>query len=238
MPSTNSYTAETNHGAHVRRNTGSAAIAAFLMLAYALGFLTPPDPTDLFTWCNFFFYYTLLIGGTAYALIAVWSWIGHAAALAADGVLSLIVGVLFMITGIGMWSDGGGAFQNALIVVFGWLFSGVGVRNLRTFQYLTSDRAESSVAGVARSEHAMGDPSPDEPIHPSEFIAGRWRAQRESDQPQLDEREITEAPTPQKPREDLEPGNQYLPPDDDEPVEAPAGGFLANLARKGRPPGV
>lgn len=227
---------------YARRSAGSAAIAALLMCAYGYGALAAPEPDSLFGWCNWFFYYTLRIGGVAFAGVAVWCWMGHVAALAGHGVLSLLVGVSFMLTGVGMLVDGGAMINSVIITVVGWSFVAAGLRDLRAVRYLGAHNDPTGQSDPRRSERPpTRNVAPEPSTEPTlaDTLAGPLKAraaERESDRPGA--LGSSTAMTPDNP--------SAIPPDSasQDPVSEsgqqaePEGGFLADLARKGRPPGV
>jgi len=140
-----SYPADENqHRAHVasvvRRNVWPAAIAAVLLCYYGFQALVEPQGGDLFTRSNWVFFHTVRIGGVAMAVLAVWCWLGRPAALAVDGVVSMAIGVSFILSGGGMLIDSGGSigFNTILIILFGMMFFGSGRHNWQTYRHLAA----------------------------------------------------------------------------------------------------
>jgi len=134
------------HQAHVatvvRRNVWPAAIAAVLLCYY--GFETVPivpvAASPLLENSNLLFYHTLRVGGVALASLAVWCWLGKPLALAVDGVVSVLIGVLFLLCGGGMLIGSGGSIgiNTILIILFGMMFFGSGRHNWQTYQHLVA----------------------------------------------------------------------------------------------------
>lgn len=131
----------------VRSNAWSAAIAAALMILFGFYYLGKPTGTGLFPLSALGFYYALRIGGIAMAAIAVGSFVGFRPVLLVDAVVSVAIGVLFVLTGVGMLLGGGDAFQTILSVVFGAMFFSAGVRNWRDYFLLApaSDRPFTTI---------------------------------------------------------------------------------------------
>jgi len=129
----------------VRRNVGSALIAALLMGGYAFGWfrvlglpgLAKPEITGLFSLSNWIFYYTLRIGAVLMALIAAWCWTGRLTALAVDAGVSIAIGSLLVLTGGGMLMDGGLLINAMLIIFFGVMFFRAGHGNWRAYVCLS-----------------------------------------------------------------------------------------------------
>ena len=130
----------------VRGNAWSAAIAAALMILFGFYYLGKPTGTGLFPLSALGFYYTLRIGGIAMAVIAVGSFAGFRPVLLVDAVVSVAIGVLLILTGVGMLVGGGDAFQTILSVVFGGMFFSAGVRNWRDYFLLAPARDHSFTA--------------------------------------------------------------------------------------------
>lgn len=124
----------------VRGNAWSAAIAAALMILFGFYYLGKPTGAGLFPLSALVFYYTLRIGGIAMAAIAVGSFAGFRPVLLVDAVVSVAIGVLFVLTGVGMLVGGGDAFQTILSVVFGGMFFSAGIRNWRDYFLLAPAR--------------------------------------------------------------------------------------------------
>ncbi len=233
---------------YVRRNAGSAAIAALLMCAYGYGMLAAPDPKDMFTRCNWVFLYTLRIGGVGMAGVAIAGVAGWGASLTIDGVLSVLIGVSFMLTGVGMFVGGGALFNSVLITVFGWLFAGAGWRDLRMARYFATQAPTSNRADLEPSAHPLTQDVPHQPAiasPPTETPAGAVidrAANRDTDSA------LPGKPSPPASQDDEPP----VPPADSPPVvsspepsaaemnppDPPGGGFLAELGRKRQPPAV
>lgn len=147
----------------VRRNTTPAVIAALLLGYYGFFTLAEPDGTDLYSQCNWLFYHTLRIGGVLMGLMAVWSLTGMALALVVDGVVSMVIGALFALTGGGMLLDGGVGLNTILIIIFGMMFVGAGRRNLLTFRHLSAGGRVSVVEVLTPPPAARPPPTPKPP---------------------------------------------------------------------------
>lgn len=131
----------------VRSNFGSAALATAFLIYFGFFRLLEPSTDELFGKASWVFYHTLRIGGIAMALVAGASLTGHRLALAADGAVSLVIGVLLVLTGVGMVLGGGGMMQLLINIVCGGMFIGAGRANLQGFivRQAGSSRAEPVV---------------------------------------------------------------------------------------------
>ncbi len=143
----------------VRSNALSAAVAAALMILFGFYYLGKPTGTGLFPLSALGFYYTLRIGGIAMAAIAVGSFVGFRPVLLVDAIVSVAIGVLFVLTGIGMLLGGGGAFQTILSIVFGGMFFSAGVRNWRDYFLLAPvrDRSFTAIDTISGRDSTHGD---------------------------------------------------------------------------------
>ena len=134
---------------HVRRNAGSAGLAAALLLFFGFSHLARPVGNDLFAVSAMLFYHALRVGGIVMAVVAAWSLLGRPLVLVVDAVASVAIGICFALSGVGLLAGGGEALQSILNVVFGCMFIGASVRNWREYRFcsLTVDR----VASVGRT---------------------------------------------------------------------------------------
>jgi hypothetical protein len=123
----------------VRRNAGSAALAAACLIYFGFFQLAKPVGNDLFAIASLVFVYTLQIGGVLMAMVVLPSLLGHPMALLLDAVVSVGIGVLFVLTGVAMLLGGGDAIQTVLNVIFGAMFFSAGVRNGRYYITTTSN---------------------------------------------------------------------------------------------------
>lgn len=199
---------QTDDKQRVRRNAGSAAIAAVFMLYFGFERLSEPTITDLFSKANWVFYHTVRIGGVAMAAIAVWSWIGHTSALIVDAVVSIVIGALFALTGVCMLIDGGGMFQTILNGVFGWMFYAAGVNNWSTYQEIKSNNTDNDMFSTHTREISMIDSRP----QVDQIMEDQIEIKKPS---AIEESQIVEEPPV---------------------VEESPGGFLASFADKKDPP--
>ncbi len=127
----------------VRENTLSSAIAALLLSYYGFTVLAEPTGTGMFERAGLLFYHTLRVGGVMMAVIAVLSIIGVGVTLLFDAIVSVGIGVLFAVTGLAMWADGGTGLNPLLQVVFGAMFVSAGVRNGRHYSALRGEARQS-----------------------------------------------------------------------------------------------
>jgi len=210
----------------VRRNTIAAAVAALLLCYYGYYGLAEPVVTDLFTRSHWLFYHTLRIGGVLMGVIAVWSITGMVQALAVDGVVACLIGVLFALAGGGMLIDSGGAvgMNTILIIIFGMMFVGAGRRSWQTFRHLSSGgrvvTEEFFTTDAPAASFAPSPPSSAAPPVPAQA-------------PVESASEPTVEATPE-PTAETAPIPASRPEAAPEP-EVPPGGFLASMANKPPP---
>jgi hypothetical protein len=121
----------------VRANAFTAAIAAALLIYFGCFRLSADQGGGLFGIAATALVWTLRIGGVAFALLALLSLTGQLFTLAIDAVVSIAVGVMLVLTGIGLLVGGGDILQPVISVVCAWLFIGAGVRNWRDFKLLS-----------------------------------------------------------------------------------------------------
>jgi hypothetical protein len=138
-------------GYRVRQAATGTAIGAALMLFFGFVHLARPTGTDLFSHAWLAVYYALRIGGVASAAIAVWLWTGHRPALIVDAVVAVLLGAIFVMCGLAMLFDGGGAFESAIITICGGTFVSSGFRNGRDYmQMIACGPGPSSGASSAQ----------------------------------------------------------------------------------------
>ncbi len=118
----------------VRSNMQPAAISAGLLILFGFFAFAVPDGDSLFAKANLWLILALRLGGICMVVVAIWSSIGHGFALLADAITSVAVGAVFVVTGIVMVIDGGGALQNLIIVICGIFFTTAGIRNGQAFR--------------------------------------------------------------------------------------------------------
>ncbi len=142
----------------VRQNAGPAAVGAAFLLYFGFFHLAEPTGTELFDRASWVFYHTLRIGGVAMAVVAVWSLLGQPITLAVDALITVAIGALLILTGIGMVVDGGGMIQTAINVVCGGMFISSGVRNWRDYRLLCATPASpASTIPIPSSSSSWGE---------------------------------------------------------------------------------
>jgi len=189
----------------VRQNVAPAAIGTAFLLYFGFFQLTEPTGTDLFHRANWVFYYTLRLGGLAMGVVAAWSLLGQSITLAVDAVVTVAIGGLLILTGLGMAVDGGAMVQTIINVVCGGMFTSSGVRNWRDYRLFSATRTPNDPATRTRD---LGT------------FDRRPRASPDGHRP---------FPTP-SPGEDRREGRTR--PEPTKPVAPPPEGFLASLAKK------
>jgi hypothetical protein len=179
----------------VRQNFGPAAIGAICLLYFGFFHLTEPSGADLFSRANWVFYHTLRIGGLAMAAIALWCVVGRPIALAVDAVVSVLIGGLLILTGLGMAVDGGDMLQTVINVVCGGMFISSGFHNWKDYRFLSL-----RTASKAATFRTPGLPDLNRPAHTAPTVRPKPHASAEGER--RDEgREHREAPTPPPPPE-------------------------------------
>ena len=119
---------------HVRQAGTSAAIGAALLLYFGFTFhLVTPVTETLGTQSWWLFYHTLRIGGVFLGVVTTWLWTGHAPALLVDGVLSALIGAIFILTGIGMFLSDGDITQPFVNALCGMMFISAGLYNAKLY---------------------------------------------------------------------------------------------------------
>ena len=137
MEHLNHNTGSLNVASRVRGNAGSAGLAAALLIFFGFFYVAKPTGSDLFARSALAFVYALRVGGIAMAGLAVWSLLGHRLVLIVDALVSVTIGVVFGLSGVGMLIGGGDVLQVVLNVVFGGMFISAGLRNGRAYSSLT-----------------------------------------------------------------------------------------------------
>ncbi|UCF33374.1 MAG: hypothetical protein JSV78_13680 [Phycisphaerales bacterium] len=127
----------------VRANAFTAAIAAALLIYFGCFHLSADQGGGLFGIAATALVWTLRIGGVAFALLALLSLTGQLFTLAIDAVVSIAVGIMLVLTGIGLLVGGGGMLQPVISVVCAWLFIGAGVRNWRDFRLVSGHKVRA-----------------------------------------------------------------------------------------------
>ena len=225
--------------ASVRHNTGSAAVAAGLLIFF--GFIYPfarHDTPGLFGTGESILFLTFRLGCLVMVGVTVWLSFGHLPALAADAVASVIAGALIGIAGVLMLLDGGWWMQALIISVSGATFLSSGLRNLG--DYIALYRVESGADEDDEDELAALSTPRDSPL--AADVAEQRVITRQADPP-LDDPELVELePAPQPTKARSQPsdapiqldGSPVPPPakSGENPAHSSSESYLARLARK------
>lgn len=134
----------------VRQNIAPTAIGAAFLLYFGFRYMAEPTGTELFDRASWVFFQTLRVGGVAMAVVAVWSLFGHPITLAIDAVVTVAIGVLLILTGLGMAVDGGAIIQTIINVVCGGMFTSSGVRNWRDYRLFSATKTSDYPAMPTR----------------------------------------------------------------------------------------
>lgn len=119
----------------VRQNVAPAAIGTAFLVYFGFFAMAEPAGTDLYHRAALIFYHTLRLGGLAMGAVALWSMLGRPITLAVDAVVTFLIGVLLILTGLAMAVDGGAMIQTVINVVCGGMFISSGLRNWRDYQF-------------------------------------------------------------------------------------------------------
>ncbi len=231
---------------NVRHHTGAAALAGALLIFFGFFYLAKPAGSDLYGKAGIVFFHTLRFGGLAMVAVAVWLSLGHLLALIVDAAVSVVVGVLFIVTGVVMIIDGGGMLQTLINVVCGTMFMATGLQYRREYQQLArlyggdEDLTEEDVDILSAPE--------DSPLTQLSRRPGTWilRTKRKGtprpgSPPPVDFKPPSRHRPRTTPVQEERPVRLDDPPpeevEDSPTTEAPPPpeGYLADLAKKGRP---
>ncbi len=218
----------------VRRAATGTAIGAALLLFFGFVHLARPTGTDLFSQAWLVVYYALRIGGVASAAIAVWLWTGHRPALIVDAVVAVLLGVIFVLSGLAMLFDGGGAFQSAIITICGGSFVSSGFRNGRDYMRMIACGPAPSSEGRPTHSPILRQSAECRPSNVASLPERLMQRSASSDPPGSRTDPVSErkpgvsAASPEHEAEDS-------PSTTDATAEPPPEGFLAAFARK-KPP--
>jgi hypothetical protein len=135
-PTANSFSTPLAEMTRLRQAATGTAIGAALLLFFGFVHLARPTGTDLFSHAWLAVYYALRIGGVASAAMAVWLWTGHRPALIVDAVVAVLLGAIFVLSGLAMLFDGGDVIQSAIITICGGTFVSSGFRNGRDYMQM------------------------------------------------------------------------------------------------------
>jgi hypothetical protein len=209
--------------ARVRGNVGSVGIAAGLLIFFGFFYIARPVGDGVGGYGALTLYFTLRLGGLAMAGIAVWCSLGHPLALFFDAVVSGLIGLSLVVSGVLMVVGGWGLLQPIISVICGALFISAGWRNGRDFLRFPcgEDREQAEAADEIASsffEGAEDGGLDDSTDSLPERLLRRAPEAEESPRPRSDET----ASSPPRPRR--KPGGGRKPQ-----APPPPEGFLANL---------
>lgn len=194
----------------VRQNTAPAAIGTAFLVYFGFFAVAEPTGTDLYHRAAWAFYHTLRLGGLAMGAVALWSMLGQPMTLVVDAVVTVLIGVLLILTGLAMAVDGGAMIQTIINLVCGGMFISSGARNWRDYQFYAAPRA--SDVPSSRTTDSTGLEA-----HLHALPEVRRKAPPSSQRDHQVERKEQRQPIT--------------------PVEPPPEGFLASLAKKPPPTG-
>jgi len=238
---------ESQIAGRVRGNVASAAIAALLLLYFGFRQFGVMEGDDLFSLAGNVFLWTLRIGGVAFAIIALWSLLGQAVVLAVDGVVSVAVGALLILTGLAMLLDGGYVVQAVPSAICGYLFLSAGLRNCREYRSLAGGVDGSPGFGRDGYDPRFDDRYEASRTSPPPPSLGSRLLKKVDETDDLDRTPIPVDPLDAIPSESPdEPAFESRAPKEDAPTEPvedpqddddqPPDGFLASFADEDPPP--
>jgi len=246
--------------ASIKQRIRSAALWPGIAAALMLGFTYSSGgwaPGSIQTVGQHVFVYTLKFGGWTMAAAALWLLTGMRPALAFDAVAAVIIGVLFVLSGVLMFSSGG--MQPIIDVIFGAMFIGSGRQNWRQYVLL------GPAAGPGQERRSPDGYDPQfgqryaaaQQESPSDSLAGRLM-QRSRDQSDAPAEPAPPSETPATSPTGAAPALEPYPPTPDPPHVVPPepppvpgpqidqadpaddgstpDGFLAQFAEKKDPP--
>ena len=149
--------------ARVRSNAGAAALAGGLLILFGFFFLGKEAGTDLSSHAANVFRYAIRLGGLALIGVAAWSSFGHLPALLADAVISVLVGVAFVVAAVLMLLDVGWLIvvQTLLYMICGTMFLNSALRTWRDYRELVRlEAGERMISEDDVEELAAPDGSP------------------------------------------------------------------------------
>jgi len=208
----------------VRQNVAPAAIGAAFLLFFGFYQLAEPTGTELFDQAWWVFYHTLRVGGVALTAVAAWSLFGYPITLAVDAVVTVAIGLLLILTGLGMAADGGALIQTIINVVCGGMFVSSGVRNWKDYRLLaaTSASIPTPMPTAPSTSQRSDEPTESQTSRPGREGPGGSEGRGEG----------------QSHRKTIVPQRQTtrLPRESNAPTVPSPEGFLAALAKKPLPP--
>lgn len=211
----------------VRRNFWPAAIAAGLMFYFGYGYFLSISGTGLFYAGDAIFQWTLRIGAIIMAFSAVSSLTGASAVLMFDGVFSVLIGALLILSAGLMILGGGFGINQVIYILCAMTFLNSGRHNVALYRQFIRER-------VHEVEEVEG-PADRGGIAPKRSTGADLVVQRRE---QLPEPQVQpprepehEALPPSQSRPEVEsPAPETPAPTKPEPKSPPPDGFLAGLA--------
>ncbi len=228
--------------ARVRGNAGSAAISAAMLLLFGFFYFEGGAVgTPLFQKASLLFICALRFGGFMMIAVAVWSCFGSPAALVADAISAVLIGLLLLLSAGLMMLAKGVAFENVLYSFCGVTFIASSLRTWREYSFLpkvVAEQPDEAVEDYLR-EQGVSDSAFDTPID-NLAVSGAAPADQ-AEQVGADSDPIV-FEKPERSRFCRHASDDSL---DDElirlddvsgnPPPAPPGGFLADLAKEDKP---
>jgi len=207
---------QTVFASQARVAAGSTAFAAALLLYFGYSSLEPAR-NDLGDWSLWIMFYTLRYGGLACAALTVVLFLGIAAALVVDAIVSSLIGILLILTGIGLAVGGGTMMQAAINVVCGFMFASYGIRT--GLQFVEIRKTTQTPGAFENQDYEAPNPMP------SQFMPLNPPAQQDFRSHSVDALRAQKAARQSDPTVDS-------PCTRPEPTAPPEEGFLAALAKK------
>lgn len=221
---------------HIRRNASAAGFLAGLFILFGFcGVFAPPSGEGLFFYGDSLLQLTLQLGGIALAVVAVWSSIGTPAALAADAVSSVAIGIGLMGGAILMVVGDGTILANLVYFICGVTFFTSGLRLWNDFSTLPRQ-----VKVQVEEVELPDDIAAPDPATVDNAIADTALAQQFPPAATPEDSDLITFDRPTKPRHarpsSVSAKDETIRLDKLEPPNAPPpDGYLADLARKNPP---
>jgi|CXWL01.1.fsa_nt_gi hypothetical protein len=154
----------------VRKAAPATMIGAALMLYFGYLHLGQPSGDDLFHRAALVLYYTLRIGGIAFAGISLLLYLGWIGALVLDAALALPTGAILIACGVAMMLDHGDGVNSIILILCGASFLSSGWRNAQEYKrirrltpspFQTEDKPCRSFSVAGRGEGQSEDSGSD-----------------------------------------------------------------------------
>ncbi|MFQ5591917.1 MAG: hypothetical protein ACE5HE_12195, partial [Phycisphaerae bacterium] len=142
----------------VRSNTGSAALTGALLVFFGFFWFGGVSGSGTLLIGDTLFHWTLRAGGLLMIGVAVWCSIGVPIALLVDAMLSLLIGVLLIVSAAMLLAGGGFKLSYPVYAVCGVIFITYGLRDWREYRRFPADDAETEADTSDEAKIADAEP--------------------------------------------------------------------------------